>query len=71
MRFASFYVAPPMPKKTRRKDSDYLRFRPYHAFTSPAIDPVDANRRTALWRAVLIAGAVVLLAAATLWLWLR
>lgn len=56
-----------MPKNQRGKDSDYLRFRPYHAFTSPAIEPANVTWRKALWRAVLLLGAVVLLVAVALW----
>jgi hypothetical protein len=57
-----------MSKKPRGKDSDYLRFRPYHAFTSPAVEPADATWRKALWRSVLLLGGLALMIAAALWL---
>jgi len=60
-----------MPKKLRTKDSDYLRFRPYRAFTSPAVpSPEDAARKT-LWRGVLLLIVVAAVIAGMLWLRLR
>ena len=56
-----------MPPKQRGKDSDYLRFRPYHAFTSPAAGPARNAWGTLLWRGVLLVGGVGLLAAVGLW----
>jgi len=67
MRIASCYVAPFMSKNQRGKDSDYLRFRPYHAFTSPpAASPRSAVGALLRW-AMLLAGIVALLVAVALW----
>jgi hypothetical protein len=41
-----------------RKDSDYLQFRPYHAFTP---QQPGTNRWTVLWRIALIVGFLALL----------
>ena len=60
-----------MPQKLRTKNSDYLRFRPYRAFTSPAADPANITWGKALWRAALLVGAVALVIAGTLWFYLR
>ncbi|MEP6671500.1 MAG: hypothetical protein ABJF10_20225 [Chthoniobacter sp.] len=57
-----------MSKKPRGKDSDYLRFRPYHAFTSPPVDPGRNAAALLLWGAGLLVGAVALLVAGALWL---
>lgn len=40
--------------RTTKKDSDYLRFRPYHAFTAP-------EAKAVLGRVALIIGFVALL----------
>ena len=60
-----------MLKKLRTKDSDYLRFRPYRAFTSSPADPTDLTWGKALWRAALVVGAVALLLGGVLWFSLR
>lgn len=41
-----------------RKDSDYLRFRPYHAFKAQS---TGSSRWTVLWRIALIVGFLALL----------
>ena len=47
-----------MPKRSPRKDSDYIRFRPYHAFASaPAEEPRNKSRKI-FWWVVLAIGAV-------------
>lgn len=43
---------------SKRKDSDYLRFRPYHAFTA---QPAKTDRWPILRRIALIAVALALL----------
>lgn len=54
-----------MAKRKRERESDYLRFRPYHAFTSqPATD--RAGAWTFFWRFMLVVGALALLAFAVL-----
>ncbi|HEY3898975.1 MAG TPA: hypothetical protein VGM54_10205 [Chthoniobacter sp.] len=53
-----------MPKRSWKKDSEYLRFRPYRAFTTPAQES-RSDRWTIFWRAVmLVGGAIVLFLAA-------
>jgi len=47
-----------MPTQLRKKNSDYLRFRPYRAFT-PA--PEKTDRSKLLWHPVVIVGAMLLL----------
>lgn len=60
----------PIPDLRMRKDSDYLQFRPYHAFTSHAAPP--AKTAGGLWWWLLIAGAAALLLVAVgLWLGFR
>jgi hypothetical protein len=44
--------------RTNRKDSDYLRFRPYHAFTT---QQTKVNRWTVLPRIAVIVGFLALL----------
>jgi anti-sigma-K factor RskA len=56
-----------MPKKLRTKNSDYLRFRPYRAFTSPVAGPANVTWGKAFWRAALIVGAVALVLGGALW----
>jgi hypothetical protein len=46
-----------MPKRSPRKDSDYIRFRPYHAFASAPADESRNKSRKIIWWAVLIIGA--------------
>jgi hypothetical protein len=60
-----------MPKKLRTKNSDYLRFRPYRAFTAPSVHATEVAERKALWRTVLILAVVALLIAGAVWLRLR
>ncbi len=71
MRNASCYVAPLMSKIQRTKDSDYLRFRPYRAFTSPAVQSSNVTWAKALGRAALIVGLVALLLGGILWFFLH
>jgi hypothetical protein len=54
-----------MPKRQwKKKDSDYLRFRPYRAFTTPVQD-TRGEGWTIFWRAVvLVGGAAVIFVAA-------
>jgi hypothetical protein len=54
-----------MPKRQwKKKDSEYLRFRPYRAFTTPVQDS-RTDGWTIFWRAlVLVAGAAVIFIAA-------
>jgi hypothetical protein len=53
-----------MPKPIRRrKDNDYIRFRPYHAFTTPAGQSREPGQK-ALWRIIWLIGVIVLLLAA-------
>jgi hypothetical protein len=54
-----------------RKDSDYLQFRPYHAFTAHATRPAQEMGGTRWWRAATIVGAVALLLAVVAWLCFR
>jgi hypothetical protein len=50
-----------MPEIHRRNDPDYLRFRPYHAFTTRAAGRAgDDRRKTAWWRLLLTAGVLAL-----------
>jgi hypothetical protein len=49
-----------MPKPTRRKESDFLRFRPYHAFTTAA-DRTRENGRKVMLRIVWVAGIILLI----------
>lgn len=50
-----------MAKRKRERESDYLRFRPYRAFTTQPAN-VGADRWTSFWRFVLIVGALAVLA---------
>lgn len=50
-----------MAKRKRARESDYLRFRPYRAFTTPPAN-VGAERSTVVWRVVLTVGALALAA---------
>lgn len=50
-----------MAKRKRARESDYLRFRPYRAFTTQPAN-VGADRATIFWRVVLGVGAATLLA---------
>jgi hypothetical protein len=56
-----------MPKRgPKAKQSDFLRFRPYHAFTTPA-DQVREAGRNRLWRIIwLIAFIAVALVSAAI-----
>jgi hypothetical protein len=54
-----------MPKRKRTKDSEYLRFRPYKAFTTPPANS-QSDRQTTVLRALLIVGAGILLLFAAL-----
>jgi hypothetical protein len=49
-----------MPKSPRKKDSDYLRFRPYRAFTEQPTNNSSADRWTLFWRIVIALGALAL-----------
>jgi hypothetical protein len=49
-----------MPKRQVKKDSEYLRFRPYRAFTTPVEEP-RTDRSTIFWRAVLLVGGAVVI----------
>ncbi len=51
-----------MPEIHRKNDPDYLRFRPYRAFTSRATGRPADERRKAFWRLLLAAGTVALAA---------
>jgi len=59
-----------MPQRQRRNDSDYIRFRPYHAFTSTPADRFRSDRWNAVWRVVLTIGILALISGAAI-LWLR
>ena len=48
-----------MSKPRRTKQSDYLQFRPYHAFTSHAARPAKASG-VAKWGLLALAGAALL-----------
>jgi hypothetical protein len=50
-----------MPKRHRKKDSEYLRFRPYHAFAAQPEKSSNADRWTLFWRIVMVIGALALL----------
>jgi len=54
-----------MAKRKRARESEYLRFRPYHAFTTPPATE-NAGRWTSLWRFVAMVAALALLAFAAL-----
>jgi hypothetical protein len=57
-----------MPKRQwKKKDSEYLRFRPYRAFTTP-VQETRGDGWTVFWRAVVLVGgaAVIFLAAMSL-----
>lgn len=60
-----------MPELRMRKDSDYLQFRPYHAFTAHATRPAQDTGGTRWWLAVTIVAAVALLLAVVAWLYFR
>ncbi len=51
-----------MPEIHRRNDPDYLRFRPYHAFTATRAPgrAGEERRKGAWWRLLLTAGALAL-----------
>jgi hypothetical protein len=53
-----------MPKRRTKKNSDFLQFRPYHAFAAQAVRPARAGGGIRWWHAVLIVGALLLLFAA-------
>ncbi|WP_157447486.1 hypothetical protein [Chthoniobacter flavus] len=54
-----------------RKDSDYLQFRPYHAFTAHATRPEQLTGGIRWWHAAMIFGAAALLLAVGAWLCFR
>jgi anti-sigma-K factor RskA len=45
-----------MPNLPRKKNSDYLRFRPYRAFTS---QPAQSDGWSIFWKVVIVAAAIV------------
>lgn len=55
-----------MPKPRKTKQSDYLQFRPYHAFTASSARPAKAGNMAKWW--LLAIAAVVLLGMAVAWL---
>lgn len=55
-----------MPKPRRTKQTDYLQFRPYHAFTAHAERPVKAAGMAKWW--LLLLAMVVLLVILAFWL---
>jgi len=64
------YVPAPMPKRQpRRNDADYVRFPPYHVFTSPAsVAAVNDRRKLFLW-IFLIAAALLVLGLVAIFVW--
>ena len=51
-----------MPKRLRTKDSEYLRFRPYRAFTDrPATSPISEWKKWAVRGGMILAAALVIL----------
>ena len=46
-----------MPKRSPRKDSDYIRFRPYHAFASAPAEESKSKARKIFWWVVMTIGA--------------
>ncbi len=55
-----------MPKPRRTKQTDYLQFRPYHAFTAHEARPVKAAGMAKWWLLLLTAAALLVIVA--LWL---
>jgi hypothetical protein len=49
-----------MPNPSRKKEGDYMRFRPLHTFTTTPPDQTTGNRK-ALWKIVWIVGVVILM----------
>jgi len=54
-----------MPKHYQKKDSEYLRFRPYRAFTAQPINPSKSDGWVVFWRVIIVLGALALLSFAT------
>jgi hypothetical protein len=51
-----------MPKQpVSGKHSDYLRFRPYRAFTAAPVKGAASPRATRYWKLVVFVGSLVLL----------
>ena len=64
------YVPAPMPKRQpRRNDADYVRFPPYHVFTSPASMAAGNDRRRLFLWIFLIAAAVAVLGVVAVFVW--
>jgi hypothetical protein len=52
-----------MPKPRRTKQSDYLQFRPYHAFTAHAARPVKTAGPAKWWFLLLTTAALLVVMA--------
>lgn len=59
-----------MPKRQpRRNDADYVRFPPYHVFTSPASMAAGNDRRKLFLWIFLIAAALAVLGVVAVFVW--